>query len=410
VKLAPLERGAEFASVWQELNEVFDKTRGRDLRELINGAIERQRNVVPVARAATERGLDQLRQQSIGLAAITFAAAIVLALYLKRRLQRPLDRLLAGTQALRAGSLDHRIALGSHDEFDHVAEHFNSMAAELQRHRQDADAARRRLEEAVLERTSELSAAHQTLQQVDQRRRQLLADLSHELRTPATAIRGEAEIALRGAEKPPMEYRETLTRIVGGVKQLTGVIDDLLLVARAEADQLAMRFGEVDLPELLGDVTDMASALGARHEVRVLLEAIDAGIPPVVLQADADRLRQALVIVLDNAVRYSRQDGTVRVSWQLVPEDEEGRSRVRVRVVDEGIGIDADELPKVFDRFVRGRRARVHRADGTGIGLSIAQAIVQAHHGSIRLESIPLQGTTVWVELPCHFSFQTPKT
>ncbi|MGF6349594.1 sensor histidine kinase [Variovorax sp. W2I14] len=412
VKLAPLERGAEFASVWQELNEVFDKARGRDLRELINGAIERQRNVVPVARAATERGLDQLRQQSIGLAVITLAAAIVLALYLKRRLQRPLDRLLAGTQALRAGSLDHRIALGSHDEFDHVAEHFNSMAAELQRHRQDADAARRRLEEAVLERTSELSAAHETLQQVDQRRRQLLADLSHELRTPATAIRGEAEIALRGAEKPPMEYRETLTRIVGGVKQLTGVIDDLLLVARAEADQLAMRFGEVDLPELLGDVTDMASALGARHEVRVLLEAIDVDTPPVVLQADADRLRQALVIVLDNAVRYSRQDGTVRVSWQLVREDEEERSRVRVRVrvVDEGIGIDADELPKVFDRFVRGRRARVHRADGTGIGLSIAQAIVHAHHGSIRLESIPLQGTTVWVELPCHFSFQTQQT
>jgi len=410
VKLAPLERGAEFASVWQELNEVFDKARGRDLRELINGAIERQRNVVPVARAATERGLDQLRQQSIGLAVITFAAAIVLALYLKRRLQRPLDRLLAGTQALRAGSLDHRIALGSHDEFDHVAEHFNSMAAELQRHRQDADAARRRLEEAVLERTSELSAAHETLQQVDQRRRQLLADLSHELRTPATAIRGEAEIALRGAEKPPMEYRETLTRIVGGVKQLTGVIDDLLLVARAEADQLAMRFGEVDLPELLGDVTDMASALGARHEVRVLLEAIDVDAPPVVLQADADRLRQALVIVLDNAVRYSRQDGTVRVSWQLVREDEEERNRVRVRVADEGIGIDADELPKVFDRFVRGRRARVHRADGTGIGLSIAQAIVHAHHGSIRLESIPLQGTTVWVELPCHFSFQTQQT
>lgn len=410
VKLAPLERGAEFASVWQELNEVFDKARGRDLRELINGAIERQRNVVPVARAATERGLDQLRQQSIGLAVVTFAAAIVLALYLKRRLQRPLDRLLAGTQALRAGSLDHRIALGSRDEFDHVAEHFNSMAAELQRHRQDADAARRRLEDAVLERTSELIAAHETLQQVDQRRRQLLADLSHELRTPATAIRGEAEIALRGAEKPQMEYRETLTRIVGGVKQLTGVIDDLLLVARAEADQLAMRFDEVDLPELLGDVTDMASALGARHEVRVLLEAIDVDIPPVVLQADADRLRQALVIVLDNAVRYSRQDGTVRVSWQLAPEDEEGRSRVRVRVVDEGIGIDADELPKVFDRFVRGRRARVHRADGTGIGLSIAQAIVHAHHGSIRLESIPLQGTTVWIELPCHFSFQTQET
>ena len=398
LRLAPLERGAEFASVWQELNGVFDVARGRDLRELINGAIERQRNVMPVARAATERGLDRLRQQAIGLAALTLAAAVVLALYLNRRLQRPLDRLLEGTQALRAGALDHRIALGSRDEFDRVAEHFNAMAAELQRHRHDADAARRRLEDAVLERTSELSAAHQTLQQIDQRRRQLLADLSHELRTPATAIRGEAEIALRGADKPLPEYRETLTRIVGGVKQLTGVIDDLLLVARAEADQLAMRFGAVDLSELLGDATEMAGALGARHNVRVQLEAPGADLPAVTLQADADRLRQALVIVLDNAVRYSRTDGKVRVSWQLTD------SRVQVFVVDEGIGIDADELPAVFERFVRGRRARVHRADGTGIGLSIAQAIVHAHHGHIDIESVPMQGTTVRIELPCLYS------
>lgn len=395
LKLVPLERGAEFASVWQELNGVFDKARGRDLRELINGAIERQRNAMPVARAATERGLDQLRLQTIGLAVLTLAAAVVLALYLNRRLQRPLDRLLEGTQALRAGALGHRIALGSRDEFDRVAEHFNAMAAELQRHRLDADAARRRLEDAVLERTSELSAAHETLQQVDLRRRQLLADLSHELRTPATAIRGEAEIALRGADRPPAEYRETLTRIVGGVKQLAGVIDDLLLVAKAEADQLSMRFGAVDLSELLGEAAEMADTLGARQNVRVRLEGPGVGLPTVMLEADADRLRQALVIVLDNAVRYSRNDTTVRMSWHLQDQ------RVQVIVADEGIGIDADELPKVFERFVRGRRARVHRADGTGIGLSIAQAIVRAHNGRIDIDSIPLQGTTVRIELPC---------
>ncbi|MET3442817.1 signal transduction histidine kinase [Variovorax paradoxus] len=396
LKLAPLERGAEFASVWQELNQVFDVARGRDLRELLNGAIERQRNVMPVARAATERGLDQLRQQTIRLAIVTLAAAIVLALYLNRRLQRPLDRLLEGTQALRAGALDHRIALDSRDEFGRVAEHFNAMAAELQRHRQDADAARRRLEEAVLERTSELSAAHETLQQIDLRRRQLLADISHELRTPATAIRGEAEIALRGADKPLAEYRQTLTRIVGGVKQLTGVIDDLLLVAKTEADQLSMRFDTVDLSELLGDATETAQTLGARHNIRVRLEAPDTGPPAVTLQADADRLRQVLLIVLDNAVRYSRNDSTVRVGWRSTD------GRVQVLVADEGIGIDAEELPNVFERFVRGRRARVHRADGTGIGLSIAQAIVHAHHGRIDIESTPLQGTTVRIELPCH--------
>jgi two-component system, OmpR family, sensor kinase len=395
--LAPLQRGADFSSVWRELNLVFDVARGRDLREFINGAIERQRRAVPVARAATERGLDLLRLQAAVMGGITLITAVVLAAHLSRRLQQPLDRLLAGIRALQAGALGHRVALNSHDEFDRVAGHFNAMAAELQQHRGAADAARRRLEDAVQARTRELSTAHEALQRIDARRRQLFADLSHELRTPATAIRGEAEIALRGVDKPVVEYKQTLSRIVGGVKQLTGVVDDLMLIAKAEADQLSMRFDAVDLPALLGDTAEQAEALGALHGgVRVLLDAVPqaAGLP-LTVHADADRLRQAVMIALDNAVRYSRPGGTVRLGWQRQ------KDMVEIRVVDEGIGIDAEDLALVFKRFARGRRAREHRADGTGIGLSIAQAIVRAHQGEIRIESVAHHGTTVRIDLPC---------
>jgi len=395
LRLAPLEPGADFAAVWRELNQVFDVTRGRDLRELVNGAIDRQRRAVPVARAITERGLSVLRVQAIGMVVITLAAAVVMALRLNKRLQRPLDRLLLGTQALQAGNLGHRVAIGSRDEFERVAEHFNAMAAELQQHRANADAARHRLEEAVQDRTNELSTAHETLQRIDQRRRQLFADLGHELRTPVTAIRGEAEIALRGTDKPVDEYKQTLSRIVGGVRQLTGVVDDLLLIARTEADQLVMRPSAVDLPALLGDAIEQAETLGALHGVRVLVEPGDGvAAEEATVHADPDRLRQAVMIVLDNAVRYSRPEGTVRVSWR------DSGERMEIVVRDEGIGIDADELPVVFERFVRGRRARAHRADGTGIGLSIAQAIVVAHHGSIRIDSVPQVGTVVSIELP----------
>jgi len=395
LRLAPLEPGADFAAVWRELNQVFDVTRGRDLRELVNGAIDRQRRAVPVARAITERGLSVLRVQAIGMVVITLAAAVVMALRLNKRLQRPLDRLLLGTQALQAGNLGHRVAIGSRDEFERVAEHFNAMAAELQQHRANADAARQRLEEAVQDRTNELSTAHETLQRIDQRRRQLFADLGHELRTPVTAIRGEAEIALRGTDKPVDEYKQTLSRIVGGVRQLTGVVDDLLLIARTEADQLVMRPSAVDLPALLGDAIEQAETLGALHGVRVLVEPGDGvAAEEATVHADPDRLRQAVMIVLDNAVRYSRPEGTVRVSWR------DSGERMEIVVRDEGIGIDADELPVVFERFVRGRRARAHRADGTGIGLSIAQAIVVAHHGSIRIDSVPQVGTVVSIELP----------
>ncbi len=403
-QLVPLEQGADFPALWGELTQVFDMARGRDLRELINGAIAHQRAAVPVARAATERGLDVLRAQAIGMALITLAVAVVLALHLKQRLQRPLDRLLEGTQALQAGALDHRVATGSNDEFDRVAQHFNAMAAELQQHRARADAARRGLEDAVQARTQELSAAHDTLQRLDQRRRQLFADLGHELRTPATSIRGEAEIALRGGDKPADEYRQTLARIVGGVDQLTRVIHDLLLIAKAEADQLVMHPAPVDLRALLRDAAEQADALGAAQGVQVQLlddpEEDGAGHGGLVtLLADADRLRQALVIVLDNAVRYSARGATVRIGLQGVM-GADGADAVELVVRDEGIGIDADELPRVFERFVRGRLARAHRADGMGIGLSIAQAIVQAHQGRIDITSVPQQGTVVRIVLP----------
>ena len=400
--LVPVEQNYDFPVLWAELTQVFDQARGRDLRELINGAIVRQRAAVPVARAATERGLDALRDQAIGMAIVTLAVAVGLALHLTRRLQRPLDRLLEGTQALQAGALEHRVALGSNDEFDRVAQHFNAMAAELQQHRALADAARRGLEDAVQARTQELSAAHDTLQRLDQRRRQLFADLGHELRTPATSIRGEAEVALRGGDKPVGEYRQTLERIVGGVNQLTRVIHDLLLIAKAEADQLVMHPVPVDLRALLGDALEQATALGELHGVHVRWLADQQADPaaggtpfgPVTVQADADRLRQALVIVLDNAVRYSARGAAVYVDLHR------GTMGVEVVVRDEGIGIDADELPRVFARFQRGRRARAHRADGTGIGLSIALAIVQAHQGDIRITSGPQQGTVVCIALP----------
>ncbi|GKT24343.1 ATP-binding protein [Acidovorax sp. SUPP3334] len=393
-QLRPLEPGADFPAVWDELNATFDMARGLDLRELINGAIERQRSVVPVARAATERGLDVLRQQAITMAIVTLAVGAVLALHLNRRLQRPLDRLLAGTRALQAGELGHRVATESKDEFDRVAQHFNAMAAELQQHRAHADAARRELEDAVEARTHELSVAHDTLQRVDQRRRQLFADLGHELRTPATAIRGEAEIAMRGGDRPAQDYRQTLERIVGGVDQLTKVIHDLLLIAKTEADQLVMHPSPIDLQALVADAAEQAAALGGMHGVAVQsLPASPGG--PLVVNADADRLRQALMIALDNAVRYSQRGGTVRIGCQPGPNDE-----AQVLVSDEGIGIAPEELPEVFQRFVRGQRARAHRADGTGIGLSIAQSIVQAHHGRIEIDSQPGVGTTVLIAVP----------
>jgi signal transduction histidine kinase len=119
----------------------------------------------------------------------------------------------------------------------------------------------------------------------------------------------------------------------------------------------------------------------------------------VMVRADGDRLRQAVMIVLDNAIRYSRPNGKVHLGCSIAGDE------VAIVVRDHGIGIDEDELPRVFERFVRGHRARAHRADGSGIGLSIAQAIVKAHRGHIEIQSWPEEGTEVRIvlaRLPIH--------
>lgn len=390
-ELTPHQDREGFEEVWRRLNQVFDMTHGRDLRDLLNGAIEVQRKAVPIARASTEQGIERLRVQAVALAALTFLLAVGLSLHLGRRLKRPLDALVAGAQAVRAGQLDHRIPVGAGDEFDQVAQRFNDMAQEVQQHRESAEAIRRGLEDEVQARTGELARAHRELQELDQRRRQLFADLGHELRTPATVIRGEADVALRSNSGRVDDYRLALGRIVAAVKQLTGVVDDLMLIARAQANDLHIAPDWLPLSVLLEDAVGQVQAQAAAQRLTLSVQEVPDGVD---VKVDAMRLRQVLVIVLDNAIRYSRPGGEVRVSWTLA----EGMHCLQVQ--DDGIGIPDDELPHLFERFNRGRLARAHRADGTGIGLSIAATLLQAHGGRLEFRSLEGQGTCVSILIP----------
>ena len=176
--------------------------------------------------------------------------SILLAIYFTRALRRPLDDLNIGALELQSGNLLHRIPDSRHDEFSRLAQSVNKMAGELYLHRAREAEARQQLEFLVQERTNELELAVEKLEKLDLRRRQLFADISHELRTPTTAIRGEAEITLRGRDKPIDEYKIALGRIVSAAQQLGLVIDDLLTMARSDIDMLAIERAnlEVNLP------------------------------------------------------------------------------------------------------------------------------------------------------------------
>jgi signal transduction histidine kinase len=397
VKTLPADMPARMG--WDTLSEVFEKSEGRDLRELIAQSIQRESAAMQRERQAADATLARIRWLWVGMALSLALLALGATVYFARALRRPIDELVQGAHMLRQGQLQYRVPLDDQDEFSDVARSMNAMAAALEKHQQQETEHRQRLESQVRERTSALHEANQSLQQTDTRRRQLLADISHELRTPTTAIRGEAEITLRGGERPAGQYREALQRIVATSRQLGSVIDDLLAMARSDMETLSMVPKRVDLSKPLADALAQAQALAGERHIQIDAQAMPA--QAVYIMGDAQRLCQLLLLLLDNAVRYSHPAGCVSLRWWR--SDEESPTLV-LQVIDHGIGIPAEELHQVFDRHFRGRTARLHRAAGSGLGLPIAKALALAMGGSLTLESpaeeATGQGTRVQLRLP----------
>jgi signal transduction histidine kinase len=387
---------------WDTLTEVFEKSEGRDLRQLIEQSVNRESAAMERERLAADATLSRIHWLWIGMALSLALLSLGATVYFARALRRPIDELVRGAQMLRQGQLHHRVPLDEVDEFSDVARSMNAMAAELEKHQQQETEQRQRLETEVRERTSALHEANKSLQQTDTRRRQLLADISHELRTPTTAIRGEAEITLRGPERPADEYRSALRRIVDTSRDLGHVIDDLLAVARQDLDALSLVKQPLDPAAPLAEALAQAGALAAQCQVQLGAAELPTGRWQVL--GDAQRLRQLLLVLLDNAVRYSSAGGevTLAVTETEAVEAQPGDSPhwLQVDVLDRGIGIAPQELLQVFERHFRGSAARRHRADGSGLGLAIARTLALAHGGRLELAPRSGGGTRARVLLP----------
>lgn len=392
--LNPPPIGADAAAAWRIANDLFDLAEGRDLRSLLEDSMEREDVAVREKRADTDDTLAWLRGLWIVSTAVFVCAALLLAASLAQALRRPLRSLTEGAAALRSGQLSHRIALDGRDEFADVARSMNAMAEELAERRKREIEARQALEEQVASRTAELRAALQAQQEAESRRRLLFADISHELRTPTTAIRGEAQVTLRGGAKSIEEYTGALQRIEDAARQLGLTIDDLLTMARSDIDALSLRRVPIDLADVLDAVMSHGEAMARAGQITLIQDAWPEGLS---INGDADRLRQLLLALLDNAVRYSRPGGSVRLTARRV--EREG-PRVEVDIIDQGIGIEAEDLEKIFDRSHRAPNAMKHRPDGSGLGLPIARVLARGHGGEISVTSDPGRGATATLSLP----------
>ncbi|MHB1294983.1 MAG: sensor histidine kinase [Anaerolineae bacterium] len=287
---------------------------------------------------------------------ITAVVAILLGLILTQGVLRPLRNVRVAAERIGSGDLAYRAPVTSDDEVGSLALRFNEMAAALQH------------DEEV--------------------RRTMVADVAHELRTPLSVIRGQVEALQDGVFDLTIE---NLDPIHHEAVLLGRLIDDLRDLALAEAGQLPFEFTSISLDELV-----QRTVAGFQPRARQKQIALESSVPDacVTVQADAQRLEQVLGNLLDNALRHTGAGGSVQV---LLTDEGD---RIAVAVQDTGSGIAQEDLSRVFDRFYRSDRARVRAEGGSGLGLSIAKRLVEAHRGTISVESTLGIGTTFTVSLP----------
>jgi signal transduction histidine kinase len=246
-----------------------------------------------------------------------------------------------------------------------------------------------------------------SIEHVTNAQRRFVADASHELRAPLTSIKGNLEF-LRMARNAPEDARsEAVEDAYAEAERMTRLVNDLLLLARADAaaggapgsgaarldDQMRGRREPVELDQLAMDIFRNARAqiqAGRKTRLQIAIQRLE----PVAVLADPGQLRQVMMILLDNAIKYTPEGGKVRISATR----EDGQAAISVS--DTGIGIEPEVLPHIFERFYRGDSARARDEHGSGLGLAIADWIVRAHNGEIRIVSEPGKGSTFSVRLP----------
>jgi two-component system OmpR family sensor kinase len=306
--------------------------------------------------------LDQVNQALLLAGALAGGLSILLGLGLSRGLTAPLARLTAAARRIAGGDLSQRVPETGSAEITALGQAFNQMTADL-------------------EKAEEL-------------RRNMVADVAHELRTPLSVLQGNLRAILDGVY--PLEQAE-IAALYDETRLLSRLVDDLHELARAEAGQLHLDLRPTDLAEVIQTTVANFAIAAETKEIKLTTDWSDA-LPPVL--ADPDRLAQIMRNLLSNALRHTPEGGQITVSATYNGPYEFNGPAVHIVVADTGEGIPPEDLPHIFDRFWRAERSRSRERGSSGLGLAIAKHLVQAHGGQIGVESEMGQGSRFWFSLP----------
>jgi two-component system OmpR family sensor kinase len=364
----------EDVGVWpQPPRDLLDTAlAGNEGRTVVNGDAGRTLMLLLPIRAAEgnilgvlvlDGSLDLVQQLEerlrLALAVGTLVAALLasaVGLRATRQALRPLDEVVRVARRIAAGQLDVRLRLNRRDEIGQLAEAFDSM----------------------LDRVAAAISAQ----------RRFVADAAHELRTPLTALGGMVEMLEMGADRGDRSTVQRMLQTMNReIERLTRLVADLLTLSRLDAER-PLATGSVDLATLVVDVSNQTRLLSHGQQVGVNLHAT-----PMV-QGDPDQLKQVLINLADNALKFTPADGSINFNLDAID------GLASISVVDTGSGIPEAALPRVTERFERGDPSRSRSSGGYGLGLAIARGIVEAHGGHIAIESEVNRGTVVRVTLP----------
>jgi signal transduction histidine kinase len=339
----------------------------------IRGLLDRFLETEDALAAATARSANRQADRAIALAitglVLSALLIVVFGIYLARSTARPVRAVAGAAERLAEGDLSTRLEQGGPGEVGALTESFNRMAEQLERHE------------------TELEEQNRKLRESERLKSELVSIVSHELRTPLASVLGFTSLLLT-RDVEPEDQRRYLEIIDAQGRRLSSLLNDFLDVERLEEGQLELARELIDIKTVVGEQARLFAGQSSKHKVDVVLPP-----RPLPVRGDPNRLAQVVANLLSNAIKYSPDGGTVEV----VGEQTDGIVRISVR--DEGLGIPDELQQRVFAKFFRGN-AGASGIQGSGLGLTIARSVVEAHGGQISFKSASGKGSVFWLELP----------
>ncbi len=359
----PLSRNAlKNASQGLSTFETVESTGSYPVRLLTMPVIVGGRLTNLVQVGASLESMVQTRRRFLLIMAAVLPLGLLLAggggCLLARRALRPVDRMAQAAERISGEHLKERLTeTGSGDELDRLARTLNAMLG--------------RLDDSF-----------------DQMR-QFSADASHELQTPLTVLKGELEVALR-SPRTPEEYQHVLKSGLEEIDRINHLVEGLLLLARADAGMLRLDRRQVNMKKLVQEVCEQIKVVADERSINLHADSLE----PVSVVGDQEHLRRLLLNIVDNAIKYTPQGGSVTMSL------ESDGDWVSIKISDTGIGFSSEDKERIFGRFHRAAEARARDEKGVGLGLNIARSIAEAHGGRIDVDSTIGRGSTFSIRLP----------